>query len=388
MSSKKLAMYVCVAWMMAIIGSSFATTCPPDFGGRCVCGQANYNGKERYLVNCTNTHFNDAAMLEKLPIQTEVVIFTGNNVTSMPWNVFGKMNDYPYLEVIDMTNNNIQEIKGKTYHHVKNVKTLILNHNQLNITGDKTHPRIFSNFVNLESLHLTNAFSESVDSKEYLVALEQIFVGSNLTKLAKVHLEQNEIWSIKNPNIFCTLPSLMDIQLGDNNISDISFNVGCIHNLRFIDLRNNKIHSLSNNTLSKFEDLPNQGLGVKLDLMGNPFICDCQIADLLNWLRTTKVDVLEKESYTCYDGLPAANADELLYNVHQIQCAFAPKQEYQGTTVLLGILLFLMISLILIIGYMNFTSVRAGTVALWEKVVHRGQYTHILSKPEEQEVHV
>ena len=185
----------------------------------------------------------------------------------MPWNVFGKMNDYPDLEVIDMTNNNIKEIKGKTYHHVRNVKTLILNHNQLNITGDKTHPRIFSNFVNLESLHLTNAFSESVDSKEYLVALEQIFFGSNLTKLAKVHLEQNEIWSIKNPNIFCSLPSLMDIQLGDNNISEINFNVGCIRNLRFIDLRNNKIHSLSNNTLSKFEELPDQGLGVKLDLM-------------------------------------------------------------------------------------------------------------------------
>jgi hypothetical protein len=47
-----------------------------------------------------------------------------------------------------------------------------------------------------------------------------------------------------------------------------------------------------------------------------------------------------------------------------------------------------MSSLILIIGYMNFTNVRARTVALWEKVIHRGQYTHILSKPEEQEVHV
>lgn len=185
----------------------------------------------------------------------------------MPWNIFGKLNDYVFLEVIDMTNNNIQEIKGKTYHHVRNVRTLILNHNQLNISGDKTHPRIFSNFVNLESLHLTNAFSENVDSKDYLVALEQIFVGSNLTKLAKLHLEQNEIWSITNPNIFCSLPSLMDLQLGDNNISEINFNFDCIQNLRFIDLRNNKIHNVSNKTLMKFEELPNQGVGVKVDLM-------------------------------------------------------------------------------------------------------------------------
>lgn len=192
---------------------------------------------------------------------------SGNNITIMPWNIFGKMNDYVYLEVIDMTNNNIQEIKGKTYHHVQNVKTLILNHNQLNITGEKNHPRIFSNFINLESLHLTNAFSEMVDSREYLVALEQIFLSSNLTRLTKLHLEQNEIWSIKNPNMFCCLPSLMDLQLGDNNISEVNFNFDCIQNLRFLDLRNNKIHSISNRTLDKFEKLHKQGVEIKLDLM-------------------------------------------------------------------------------------------------------------------------
>lgn len=153
------------------------------------------------------------------------------------------------------------------YHSVKNVRTLILNHNQLNITGEKTHPRIFSNFINLQSLHLTNAFTESIDSTEYLLSLEEIFVGSNLSKLEKLHLEQNEIWAFKNPNIFCNLPSLMDIQLGDNNLTDLSFNFDCLQSLRFIDLRNNKIYNLSNHTLTKFESMPNQGLGIKLDLL-------------------------------------------------------------------------------------------------------------------------
>ncbi len=182
-------------------------------------------------------------------------------------NIFGKLNDYPQLDTIDMTNNKIEEIKGKTYHHVGNVKTLILNHNNLNITGDKTHPRIFSNFVNLESLHLTNAFTESVDSKDYLVALEQIFVGSNLTSLIKVHLEQNEIWHFKNPKMFCNLPSLMDLYLGDNNLTDINFDFSCLRNLRFLDLRDNRINTLSNYTLNKFADLPNEGAGVKFDLL-------------------------------------------------------------------------------------------------------------------------
>jgi len=373
---------------IATIGVYCERGCPSDFDDRCTCGMAIYNGRERYVVNCTNTGFQHPAMLAVLPVATEVLIFTGNNITSMPWNIFGKMNDYPSLDVIDMTNNNIQEIKGKTYHRVGNVKTLILNHNQLNITGDKTHPRIFSNFINLESLHLTNAFTEAIDSKEYLIALEQIFVGSNLTKLNKLHLEQNEIWSFRNPNIFCNLPSLMDLQLGDNNLTDINFNFNCLRKLRFVDLRNNKIHNLSNSSLERFEELPGQGIGVKFDLLGNPFICDCHIADLLNWMRTTKVEVLDKQLYSCYDGVPSSNKDLKLLEIHQIQCIKVFKQEYQGTTVLLGILLVLMISLLLIIGYMNFNTIRTNTSSFWTKLCYKGQYTTILSKPEEQEVHV
>jgi len=363
-------------------------SCPRDFGGRCLCGKVTYNGQEKYVVNCTNTGFNDPAMLEKLPVETEVVIFTGNNIRVMPWNIFGKLNDYPQLDTIDMTNNKIEEIKGKTYHHVGNVKTLILNHNNLNITGDKTHPRIFSNFVNLESLHLTNAFTESVDSKDYLVALEQIFVGSNLTSLIKVHLEQNEIWHFKNPKMFCNLPSLMDLYLGDNNLTDINFDFSCLRNLRFLDLRDNRINTLSNYTLNKFADLPNEGAGVKFDLLGNPFNCDCNIADLLNWARTTKVDLLDKESYRCFNGLPESNVDKKLLDVYQIQCAVAGKQDHQGTTAVLVILVVLMIALLLVIGYMNFSTIRVKSSTLLDKVCHRGQYTSILSKPEEQEVHV
>ena len=79
MCPEKLAAIVCFFFIISIIELSSAVTCPPDFGGRCICGKASYNGKPRFLVNCTNTQFNDAAMLEKLPIQTEVVIFTGKS---------------------------------------------------------------------------------------------------------------------------------------------------------------------------------------------------------------------------------------------------------------------------------------------------------------------
>lgn len=63
---------------------------------------------------------------------------------------------------------------------VYNVKNLILDHNDLEITDKRERPRIFSNFENLERLHLTNAFSEKINSSDYLLSLEDIFYESNL----------------------------------------------------------------------------------------------------------------------------------------------------------------------------------------------------------------
>lgn len=106
---------------------------------------------------------------------------------------------------------------GKTYHHVQQVERLILNHNNLSISSTDFHPRIFSNFLNLKSLHLTNAFS---DYSSFSKDLHEIFSNSNLTKLIKLHLEQNEIKSFKDPNVFCSLPQLEDLHLGNNELED------------------------------------------------------------------------------------------------------------------------------------------------------------------------
>lgn len=125
------------------------------------------------------------------------------------------------LETIIDKRNLLHPNTGKTYHHVQQVERLILNHNNLSISSQNVdlHPRIFSNFLNLQSLHLTNAFSD-YSSPELSQDLHEIFSNSNLTKLIKLHLEQNEITSFKDPNVFCSLPQLEDLHLGDNALKD------------------------------------------------------------------------------------------------------------------------------------------------------------------------
>lgn len=153
-----------------------------------------------------------------------------------------------------MTNNNIHGIKGKFAHEVLNVKTLILNHNQLKASVEEedhqTHTLTFSNFVNLESLHLTNAFAEIPDSHKHHLDIEKVFLNTQLSKLTKLHMEQNEITHFNNSNIFCNLPALMDLHIADNNVSKIDLNLECFDDLRFFDLRDNNIQQLPNSTLA------------------------------------------------------------------------------------------------------------------------------------------
>ena len=136
-------------------------------------------------------------MLEFLPEETEVLLFNGNNIPYIRQNVLGKDQEHANLKVIDFSNNNISEIAGKAFHFVRSVEILILNHNNLRISGDESHPRLLTNFDSLRELYLTNAFTEVVDSKYYLKDLSEILmvlIAEGVDTLMKLDLSQNEIW--------------------------------------------------------------------------------------------------------------------------------------------------------------------------------------------------
>jgi hypothetical protein len=301
--------------------------CPQAFGESCYCGMGVYRSyfpdRQVFITNCTNTGFKDANMLNHLDKRTEVLIFTGNHIPALPWNVFGVWKDYDNLTVVDLSNNGIKEIPGKSLHKVANVKRLILNHNDLYIVSTLSHPRVFSNFVNLKELHLTNAFTEQIVSQWYLLNLEDIFIGSALSKLEKLHLEQNEIWKISNPKLFCPLKSLMDLHLGDNQLTDINFDLGCLEHLRHLDIEYNKITNFNNQSLQRIDDVfGNASSGRSINMKGNPFRCDCQMKSFYDWFMSTSVKVSNREEVRCFDGFPKYNSGIRLANLKKLDCEY------------------------------------------------------------------
>jgi len=374
-----------------------STGCPAAFKGRCTCGPSDYRAwqptKKVYITNCTNAGFTNPDVIEYTPDQTEVLIFTGNHFETLPWNILGVWEDHEKLEVIDLTNNGIKEIQGKSFHKVTNVKRLILNHNDLYIVSTMHHSRVFSNFVNLEELHLTNAFTEQIDSKWYLSDLKDIFLNSDLKKLKKLHLEQNEIWEIKDPDMFCQLPNLLDLHLSDNQLTDINFSIDCLEKLRYLDLEFNKIRNLGQPTLDKLDKV----FGAKdaegrfkrqLDLHGNRFTCDCHMQPLKNWLNETVINLMNKDAMRCFDGTPEINAGRRIKNVNQFECQMKKEvansgSHYAVTSTLLTILIILTGCLITVILWINRITVKDKMTPLLKNLQNHMQYTTIERQDEE-----
>jgi len=379
---------------------SDATGCPKRFGGKCQCGMSNYRSwkpdRPVYVTNCTNSGFTNPDIMEYTPQQTEVLIFNGNRFQTLPWNVLGIWDDHEKLEVIDLTNNGIKEIQGKSFHKVSQVKRLILNHNDLYIVSTMNHPRVFSNFINLEELHLTNAFTEQIDSKWYLTDLKEIWSMSELKKLKKLHLEQNEIWEIKDDDMFCELKDLLDLHLGDNQLSDINFSLDCLERLRYLDLSYNKIRNIKGTTLAKLEKVfgknnTRSGYDNQVDLHGNPFTCDCQMNPLYDWLRVTPARLANKQEMRCFDGYPDVNAGKRIVNVEKLQCG--PVRSVLGeagggshhaiTSTLLIILIILTATLLSVVLWINRITVKEKIQPILKNFKTSLQYS-TLEKQEEE----
>lgn len=371
--------------------------CGPKFKNKCWCGKGEYDNREQYIVNCTNTGFTDTSVLENVPEETQVVIFTGNYIPELPWNVFGTINDLSSLEIVDMSNNHIRDIRGKSYHHVQNVRRLILNHNNLSISNadddyNRHHPRVFSNFLNLMELHLSNAFADN-SSAELSRDLHDIFVNSNLTKLHKLHLEQNEITRFADPQVFCDLPSLMDLHLGDNNLKELNFDIMCIPHLRFLDLERNKFEYVKPRDLTALDMVqkkPKRDTDLIVDFTYNPFVCDCGIAGLQEWLKTTNVSVRNKDYLSCFRN---KRYEEKIIGLQTGKCKLVSQRTNttaaHTTTLLflLTFLIFVLLGLIVALAYLSRDRILSTFRPVLTNVSKKVHYTTI--KDEDcTEVHV
>jgi len=370
--------------------------CPTQFQQRCTCGLGQYplsaHTEHKYIVNCTDAGFTDALMLQHLPEETEILLFTGNRLGELPTNIFGTTGNYDFLSVVDLSNNYITFIPGRTFHKVSSVQTLYLNHNDIEIS-ERERPRMFSNFDSLVNLHLTNAFTENTNSSYYLLSLEDIFYMSDLSLVVKLHLEQNEIYTIgKNASIFCELKALQQLYLGDNKLSDLDFRLDCMPDLTYVDLQRNMIKRLSEDAMHRIDQkVKYSPEPVTVEFKQNPFACDCLSKGFINWLQSTSVTVRDLKIYRCNDGIPKTNIGKMLTEVdtdhlhcsneHFRHVAPPPAEGYSSSAVgVLSFLLAFVSSILLAVAVYHRQWVRGQVVSRWEYLTRKVGYSGLAAE--------
>lgn len=210
---------------------------------------------------------------------------------------------------------------------------------------------------------MTNAFADNT-SAELSEDLHDIFVNSNLTKLTKLHLEQNEIRKFKDRRVFCDLPSLRDLHLGDNLLPEINFNILCLTHMRFLDLERNKFEQLKMKDLSVLDTLAQsksrdegRDEGLVIDVTFNPIKCDCNINNIQDWLKgKTKVTIRNYHKLECIN---AQKKKEFINSIRTNRCKIQTKHSQQtvGHTITLVFLLVILSTILVsLVGALIYVS--------------------------------
>ena len=208
----------------------------------------------------------------KKQVRAFAIDLSNNYLASIPRQTFRNLFS---CEVLDLSYNNIHSIGSGAFSGLRNIKHMDLSHNRL-----KTMPHnCLSDMDSLVSLVLSDNFLTGLPSFRTLSSLENLDLQNNvlpkldksgfggLNNLRRLNMSRNDIQQIPigiftdlnqvvhmdlgfnqlsqfKDDSFRGLEAMTDLSLKSNNITDISFSLRILDNLKDIDLSSNKIEEI------------------------------------------------------------------------------------------------------------------------------------------------
>ncbi|CAG2248293.1 unnamed protein product [Mytilus edulis] len=208
-----------------------------------------------YSVSLSNILNNISVVLNKTLIQE--LHFTNNlnvhfNELDMPVKV------PPSLRTLNISDNSLEALKL----NIKQVTSLHLEDNRL------------GNYLANNSLWIQNS------------------------KLEYVNLSNNSSYKL-HTTIFIGQKYLRVIDLRFNILIDSNFDMSSLVNLHILDLKNNKIKYLSDQSRMELDKVFKNNGNAKIDLSNNPLQCSCFTLPFLNWMRLSQKHFINYTQFRC-----------------------------------------------------------------------------------------
>ncbi|XP_052774814.1 SLIT and NTRK-like protein 3 [Mya arenaria] len=344
MAARKLKQLVKLMFVFTLFKYSHGenTTCKGGFQN-CICttkvvechGESQLRGN-----NIINLYLDIDDHCERITI-------THSNFSALQNNLFGSCHDDPDLVLynmayVELSNDNIKTIHGKTFHCIPNLQTLILSNNQWEIDRSDSEVGYFTSMPHLKHLDLSNAFE---DGSIFFNKLAHIFHDTDLTELEDLNLSYNEfiVLSRKSSTSLCQLTSLKLLNLSHNYFMEQSMpnKVDCFKHLERLDLSYNNIRLLSPEFMQAV-DILHQAYDklqeVKLD--NNPYRCDCELIATWEWLNTTKSPVNKNEMFCGRDSYRSSYIGKRILDLkpEELLCQQIEAYSNRGSRVVTGII--------------------------------------------------
>ena len=255
-----------------------------------------------------NNFDNETKIESKCLTNIKKLNLSHNRITKLNIDTFSFESN---LEIIDLGNNKIEEIKEKNiFENLQSVKQLLLPYNNIkNISSDSfeflqnllsidlSHNqlleidcKIFRFSKNLKEINLTKNFFEKIDS----------FTFSSIEYLEVINLSNNKINQIEMM-AFYDLPNLKIIDLSKNKIKELSSNsFKKVPSLSYFYLSNNQLTNIESQLFRNLKDLKH------LDLSNNRISETTKVFHNLTNLQSLVLsnNLIEKLTPDFFSNLP------------------------------------------------------------------------------------
>uniref|UniRef100_A0A8C4VSI5 Trophoblast glycoprotein n=1 Tax=Gopherus evgoodei TaxID=1825980 RepID=A0A8C4VSI5_9SAUR len=208
------------------------------------------------------------------------------------------------------------------------------------------HPDAFNSRNNsIRELNLSRSFYNSSTIRPVAAAIIQ----GGFWSLSKLELTNNEIVYLPLA-MFSSLRSLRHLDLRNNSLVDIKNSTFAGLDLEHLDLTLNALKTLRIEALAEL----GRQLRLRLFLKENPFVCNCDIEDLVSWLNQSQ-QVADVEKLACVFPRHLQNTSLMDLAGAELGCHSSQhsKNTLQTSYVFLGVVLGIIGMVFLFVLYLN-----------------------------------